>query len=234
VIAAALLTFPATAGAQAGPAAGGRMFLNVDVGAQPERHTLTTSDSFPLYEELASMTSTQPIRNGAMFDVTTGYRVRDRWGVAVGVSTFGRRSASTLVASVPDPQFFGRPKAVTSQTDNLAHRERAVHLQLVWFAPITEKMDVAVSAGPSFVRVVQELTPTATVPADTQTVIPTPVTEADTTVGANAGLESTYMFTPRVGAAMFVRYVFASVDLPAASGLRVGGVQSGFGLRLRF
>jgi hypothetical protein len=36
------------------------------------------------------------------------------------------------------------------------------------------------------------------------------------------------------GAGLFLRYAGASVDLPSANNVKVGGVQLGGGLRLRF
>jgi hypothetical protein len=48
------------------------------------------------------------------------------------------------------------------------------------------------------------------------------------------GLDVNYLFTPRLGTGVFVRYLGAQVDLPAASDLKVGGFQGGVGLRVRF
>ena len=34
-------------------------FLNIDAGAQPQRQTITATNSFPLYDETATVTVTQ-------------------------------------------------------------------------------------------------------------------------------------------------------------------------------
>jgi len=228
------LTCTGTVRAEAQPYPISRTFISLNAGAQPQRRTITTSSTFSIYEEPATVTSKQPIRNGAVFDVSGGYRIWRRVALAVGFSTFGRSSASTVAASIPDPVFFGRPKAVMSGAPDLEHVERGIHLQAVWFIPVTGKIDVALSAGPSFIHVTQQLTPTVSIPANTQDVELSPITQTGTAVGANAGFEGSYMFTPRFGAGIFVRYAGGVVDLPAASGVAVGGFRTGVGLRVRF
>jgi hypothetical protein len=59
-------------------------------------------------------------------------------------------------------------------------------------------------------------------------------TQTATAVGVNAGVDLNYFFMPRFGGGVFVRYVGAQADLPAASGVGVGGFQGGLGLRVRF
>jgi hypothetical protein len=49
----------------------------------------------------------------------------------------------------------------------------------------------------------------------------------------HGGLDVNYFFTSRLGAGLFVRYLRAQVDLPAASGVKAGGFQGGLGLRVR-
>jgi len=42
------------------------------------------------------------------------------------------------------------------------------------------------------------------------------------------------LFTPRIGAGVFIRYAGGSVDLPSAPDVKVGGFQIGVGARVRF
>ena len=51
-------------GQQPSPESAG--FINFNVGAQPQRRTINTSESFTLYDESATVTSNQPIQNGLM------------------------------------------------------------------------------------------------------------------------------------------------------------------------
>ena len=221
------------ANAQSPTSLQGKALISVNAGAQPQQRDLSTSESFSLYGELATLTTSQPIRNGAIFEVSGGYGLWRDLAVMVGFSTFGRSSASSLVASIPDPVFFNRPKTVSSEATGLKHTERGVHLQVVWRIPVSDKIDVALSAGPSFIRVTQQ-TASATVLAGTQNITVAQATQTGNAKGVNAGFDGCFMFTPQYGVGLFVRYAGGSVDLPAASALKVGGFQTGLGLRLRF
>jgi len=165
LIPAALLAGPRPAAAQAQAASDGEMFLNLNAGIQPQQRHVTTTHSFTVYDEAATVTSSQPIEGGPMFDVTAGYRVKPNFAVAVGVSLFSTTGTSSLQAAIPDPIFTDRPRITGATTTGLHHIEVGVHLQAVWFFPVTERIDVALSAGPSLFRLSQELTPTVTVPA---------------------------------------------------------------------
>jgi len=73
-----------------------------------------------------------------------------------------------------------------------------------------------------------------TVPSRTQNINIATGSEEGTAKGVNVGVDGTYLFTPRVGAGIFLRYAGGSVDLPSAPGLKVGGFQAGIGARIRF
>src|SRR5262245_1257079 len=110
-----LVAYAPRVGAQTPQSPGSRAFLNVDVGAQPQQRTVTTSQSFTLYDETATVTSTQPERNGTVFGARGGYRVRPNLAVAVGFSSFtARKGISSIVASVPDPVVVSRPRTITA------------------------------------------------------------------------------------------------------------------------
>jgi hypothetical protein len=209
-------------------------YITIRAGAQPERRTITPGASFSLYDETATISSSQPIKNGPMFDVTGGYRVWRRWVVAVGVSSFKSSDPATVTTSIPDPGVFDRPKVTTATTDDLDRTELGVHVQAVWFFPRSEKFDIAVSAGPSIYRVKQQLVPGVSVAPRTQNATFTVATESATAFGVNAGAEATYNLTPRQGAGIFLRYAGASTDLPGAAGVKIGGLQGGFNFRIRF
>jgi hypothetical protein len=92
--------------AQTAPGAEPKAFVNIGVGIQPHHRTVTATDSFPLFDETATITSVQDIRNGALFDVGGGFHVPPRFAVGAGFSTFGRAGTGTITASIPDPIFF--------------------------------------------------------------------------------------------------------------------------------
>jgi hypothetical protein len=208
-------------------------FINFNVGAQPQRRTINTSESFSVYDESATVTSNQPIKNGVVFDVSGGHRIWRRVALGVGLSSFRSRGDAGVVASIPDPAYFDRPRIVTGNTSGLDRSELGVHLQAVWRTPVTDKTDVSISAGPSFIRVTQQVA-TASLRAGTQNIDVTQKDESGTALGVNVGFDGSYMFQPQFGAGVFLRYAGGSVDLPAVSNVKVGGFQGGFGLRVRF
>jgi hypothetical protein len=235
LISAALLAGPRPAAAQAQAASDAVMFLNLNAGIQPQQRNVTTTHSFTVYDEAATVTSSQPIEGGPMFDVTAGYRVKPNFALAVGVSLFSTTGTSSLQAAIPDPIFTDRPRITGATTTGLHHIEVGVHLQAVWFFPVTERIDVALSAGPSLFRLSQELTPTVTVPAGTQNIVVVTDTQTGTALGFNAGFDGSYMFKPELGLGVFARYAGASAELESADKhLTVGGFQTGLGLRVRF
>ena len=231
---AAALTLAGQARAQAQMTPERKAFVNVNVGAQLSDRSIDTSSSFPIYDETATVASSQAVSGGVLFDFSGGYRVWRDIFVAVGVSSFVDTEVAKVTASIPDLLLFNQPKTVTATVPDLTRREIGVHTQLVWFAPVAEKVDIALFGGPSFIRLKQDLVTTVSVAANTQNVTPVVESQSGTAVGVNLGVDGIYAFTPRVGAGLFLRYVTGSVDLPAVADAKVTGVQFGVGARVRF
>jgi len=206
-------------------------FVNIGIGIQPHTRTVTATDSFPLFDETATITSVQEIRNGALFEVGGGYHVSPRFAVGAGFSTFGRAGTGTITASIPDPIFFDRPAIDAANVSDLEHKERSLHLQAIYVAPVSPKVHVAVSAGPSFIFVSQDFG-TATV--GSQGFAPTHKTETGTAFGFNVGAQITYLFRPQYGLGFFVGYDGGSLDLPSSAGMHVGGFRTGLAFQTRF
>ena len=135
---------------------------------------------------------------------------------------------------MPNPLIFDSPRTTTANVADLKHSERGVHLQVLWFFPITNQVDVSLSLGPSFISVSQDVVSTVTIPPGTQNATPVVSTEKKTGVGVNLGIDGTYLFTRNFGAGGYLRYAGASVDLPSVADLKVGGFQVGVGGRVRF
>jgi hypothetical protein len=206
-------------------------FVAVYGGAQPQRHTLTATQTQSIYEETATVTSTQRIRNGGLLEFGGGYRVRGALAIGARFSMFGRPGTSTVEASVPNPIFFDRPTTVQLEGADLAHRERGIHLNAIWLVPVNDKFDVALSAGPSFIHVSQELTSSITVDPSLALL---KTTETGNAVGVNVGVDGNYRITPRYAVGLFIHYAAGSVDLPSATDVKVGGTQVGLGFHVRF
>ena len=206
----------------------------VSIGGQFGTRTISGSSSFVLSNELATISATQTVGSGVVFDIYGGYRVWRRLSVALGVSTFTSSGDGSLTGSIPDPSRFGNPKVTSATATGLGHTDVAVNFQVMWRQPIMDKLDATIFLGPSLIHVKQDFL-TGSVPTGTQNITATTTTESKSTGKAgSAGVDISYQITPRYGAGFFVRYLGGEVDLPSAPKMKVGGAQVGGGLRVRF
>jgi hypothetical protein len=217
--------------AQAAAGTEPKTFVNMGVGVQPQHRTVTATDSFTIFDETATITSVHDIRNGALFDVGGGFHVSPQFAIGAGFSTFGRAGTGTITASIPNPVFYDRPATATANVSDLEHKERSLHLQAIYFAPVSPKVDVAVSAGPSFIFVSQDF---GTASVGSQGLAPTHKNETGTAVGFNAGVQINYLFQPQFGLGFFLGYDGGSLDLPSSAGMHVGGFRTGLAFQTRF
>jgi hypothetical protein len=211
-------------------------FANVNLGVQGGSRTLGTATTFDIYDEAATVSTSQDVGGGALFDLGAGYKVWRNLALAVGYSRTSSSDDATLAALIPDPVFFDQPRPASASVSDLQHTENAIHLMGVWVMPVTEELDVAFSAGPTIFNVSQDLPGSLTVTEPTPTVDNVNVADvSETGVGINFGIDVTYRLTPRFGVGGMARYTRGSVDLEGASdSLTVGGFQIGAGLRVRF
>ena len=209
-------------------------FVDVNGGVQAGSHSFTVTQTPTIYDETATITSNQKSGSGGLFDIGVGYRVWHDLAIAVGFTTTSSKADGAVTATIPDPAVTDQPKTTNLTVSGLKHSERAVNVSLVWSSPISDKMDAAVALGPSFVHVSQDLAG-VTVPAGTSDAVAgTPNSQSKSAVGFHIGGDVTYLFQPRVGIGVMARYLIAKTDLPAVSGLTLGGFQVGGGVRLRF
>jgi hypothetical protein len=212
----------------------GKLFINVNGGGQTQARSVDNTFTIPIYGQTATVATTTTIPSGGIFDLSGGYKVMNNIGVALGFSTFSVTGGTAGAASVPSPIFFNRPLAVTIPESPAERKDRSVYVLVVGFVPITDKVELALSIGPSFIHVEQSLIASVSIPAGTQNVNPTQQTQSGTAKGINVGADLTYMFMKQVGAGAFMRYNGGSVDLESAPELKAGGFQLGLGARLRF
>ena len=210
-------------------------YVTVNVGAQVGSHDLDTSSTFNLYDENATVTSTQKVKSGAFFEVGGAYRV---WGrnLLAGVS-FARTSSDANVAiagSIPDPLVTDRPRSVTSSQSGAKHAENVIHLSAIWMIPVANKIDVGVFAGPSIFMVKQDTITTLTVTEPGPTVNAPLTSVKKTTAGINLGVDLQYLIRKNVAVGGIARYTWGSAKIDdAGDKLTVGGFQIGAGVRYR-
>jgi hypothetical protein len=214
-----------------------RGFVSVNGGAQVGSHDLSSTQSFPLFDETASVTSSQSIGSGGLFDISAGYRVWQNIAVSIGYTHTGSKSDLNVSGTIPDPLFFDQPHPFTSTVSGAKHSENVVNLDAVWMMPVTDKIDVGFSAGPSIFSIKQDVAASL---SDANTV-PSAARESKTTGGLNIGVDVTYLLgkVPGLGndwgVGGLARYTWGSAKLGDSGGkLTFGGFQIGAGARLRF
>lgn len=207
-----------------------KAYVDVNVGGQTQSNTFATSSTFSLFGETGSTSSSQTVGKGLMFDAGGGYFVRKDFAVGVMVCMFTRAPEGTVSVATPDPVAFNSFTVLTS-SPKLKHTELATSIKLAYRVRVNDAVDVVISAGPSFVRLSKEIATGSVVNGAPQITI---ATQTGNAIGGHGGLDVNYLFTRSVGAGLFVRYLRAQVDLPAAAGVKVGGFQGGLGLRFHF
>lgn len=223
-----------TAHAQTPSPSDRNMFVSVSAGGQFQSRTFSSSTTFTLYGEPGAVAANQTVGAGFVFDASAGYRLWRRLSVAVGVSTFRGNGAAAAVAAVPNRLFFGKPNIKTftaSDYGDLSQTTAAINFQAVWMRPLTDKLDLWLSLGPSFIHVNQQIA------SATETLDALPATNdesANTAKAGTAGVDLSYRLNERYSVGGFVRYAGGEVDLPSVPNLKVGGVQAGGGIRFQF
>jgi hypothetical protein len=211
-------------------------YAAVTGGAQVGSHDLDTNSSFSLYDETATVTTTQKVKGGGFFDIGGAYRV---WGRnLLGGLSFSHTSSDSnvsLAGSIPDPVFTDRPRSVTGSQSGAKHSENALHFSAIWMIPVANKMDIGVFGGPSIFWVKQDAITALTV-TEPGPNVSAPLTKVKkTTGGINLGVDYQYMVTKKWGVGALGRYTWGSASIADGSKkLTLGGLQIGVGGRMRF
>ncbi|MBA2355087.1 MAG: hypothetical protein H0V80_10510 [Acidobacteria bacterium] len=229
-----------------------RGYAQVFGGGQSGSHLLTDTSTFTIYDEQASIATSQPYGGGAVFGVGGGARVWRNVVVGLTYTRFADNMETAVRARAPHPLFLNRFRdAEELRADNLQHVENAVHLSATYMVPLSEDFTLGVSLGPSFVGVSHEfardalITETGASP-DFATVGLSDVSfvrSSRTAATVNVGADVTYNLPfsigslGRLGATLGLRYAGGSVDLDGAAGpteVKYGGAQFTGGLRVTF
>lgn len=223
-----------------------KAFLNINGGAQTQQRTIDTAFEFPIYDQTGTVAASQNVGRGAIFDISGGYRIWNDVSIGVGLTTYSKTGEIAGRASIPHELFLDR-HASSDLDGNSKRTERSVYIAAIWslplskFMPMLDKFDLALSAGPSFITVEQDVLVGVTVPQGSQQATADIQRRKDSTVGVIVGADLTYMIMENLGALRnvgvggFVRYQGGGgIELPPAPKQSTGGFQAGGGLRLRF
>lgn len=236
VVAGAVL-LPAAAGAQVGG------YVNFNGGMQATSTRFDDKVSYTEFREDAEFDAAYEVGADAVFDAGGGVRLASGLGFGVAVSRFDTRGPASIDARIPHPFFFDRPRSLTGAQPDQSRLETAAHIEVRWFAPASDTVELAVFGGPTFFNVRQDL---VTAPIEFNHAYPydeasfsgaTSAAASASAVGFHAGADIGFFFSDAVGVGALVRYSRGSVDLPRGEGMvpvDAGGLHVGGGLRLRF
>jgi hypothetical protein len=224
-----------------------RVFMTIGFGVESGKSDTNDTKNYTLYDEAATTTANTSWTSGSIFEGGIAIRVIRNFTVGVAYHQETNTTDAEITGTAPHPIFFNRPRDFTASAGGLYRRENAAHLTFGWVVPINDKLDVLVSAGPSFFRLRQDVVSDVEVSDPINSNFATPVTavrlaeQKRSVVGYNAGADVTYILwqndNVRLGAGGFVRYTGATTDvrlLVSDVETKVGGIQFGFGGRVRF
>lgn len=224
-----------------------RVYLNVGFGIESGTSALADSKTFLIYDESGTVSSSTTYTSGSLFDVGIGFRVWRNLSVGVAYHQEQNTADIAITGSAPHPVFFNQPRSFTATAGGDQFRkEKATHLQFGWMLPFGDKLDVLLFGGPSWFRLEQPVVGDVRIADQSSpflqvTVDPEVEIRKKSPVGFNVGADASYMVwqndSVRVGAGVFVRYALAKTTvllLSTEQSTDVGGVQFGFGGRLRF
>ena len=178
-----------------------------------------------------------------LLDIALGQRVWNGLSVGVAVTWASQITDAAVSASVPHPAPSGSARTVSGIAPGIRRQELGLHVNAAYAVPTHGRVQVAVFAGPSLLRVRQGLVTGVTVnetpPFDTATFASATVVESRRQrVGYNAGVEASVRLWKALGVGVLVRYSHAELPFAPAPGaevtLEAGGLQIGGGLHFRF
>jgi len=218
-------------------------FFSIDGGYQARSFTFDEVHHEARPVEESTWQAEYKLRDGWWFGAGGGSRVWRNLVIA-GAYSFSRDDGpATITASIAHPFFFNQFRNIAGESGDLHQDEHALHVSAMWMIPVTRHLEIGVFGGPSFFWVerefVKDVQYAETFPYDTATFTGVVVEKANANhVGAHAGVDLTWLFTPAIGVGAVVRYARASVDFDTPAGgsvsADVGGLQAGAGVRFRF
>ena len=236
---------PATAQEATPPAAQApRITVQLNGAFQAAPSAFGARSTEQAYGEEATFETLHSLDGGPTADASLMLHLDDRFGLGAAVSWMRVADTATFAGAVPHPLEAERPRMPPPQEFAFEREELAVHLFAAWRIPLSERMELTLSGGPTAVNVTQDtvvgLLFREGAPPDFEQI----GLEAETgeqrrnAIGGHVGIDLVFMATRHLGFGYFVRFARATVELPgrgeATITANAGNVQTGAGFRFRF
>jgi hypothetical protein len=211
----------------------GRGFAVIGAGAQVMGPGYTSTATFKVHAEDASLNAEASIGVGPVFAARGGVRVWKNLALGGGLAVASTNQSLAVTGRLPHPFQFNQFRQVEGSADGLARLETMAAFEASWLTAVTRRIDMFVFGGPAYIRVRQDMATkisfTESYPYDSATF--TGVETASLSGGAlgvTAGVDVAYLLTRRLGVGGELRYSYAKTTLtPSAQPSRVplGGLQ---------
>jgi hypothetical protein len=221
-----------------------RLFINVNLGFHPGTLSFDEFATPVIYDERTTVIAAHRVDGGLMLlDLGGGVRIWRSLGVGATYTRFSPADTTSLNAAVPHPLLFNRPRQATATLES-SYVESAYQFDAVWMIPITSRVDLALSGGPTLLVVSQDLVSGLAVAENSPSFSTVEIAKVDVVseksnvFGIGFGADVTYFIKRMFGVGANVRYVAANMDLTQSNGAPVsvglGGLRFGVGARIRF
>ena len=220
----------------------GRGFAVVSVGTPLAAPGYTSTATFKVHAEDATLTADAAVGIGPAFGARGGVRVWKNMAIGGGLVYTSTSQDLAVTGRLPHPFQFDRSREVNGTADGLARTETLAAFEVSWLVALARRVDMFVFGGPAYINVRQEMATriqfNESYPYDSATY--TGVETASVSgggVGATGGIDVSYLVTKHVGVGGDVRYSYASATLKPSTqpaDVRLGGLQAAFGVRVLF
>jgi Outer membrane protein beta-barrel domain len=222
-----------------------RFRISVNGGVQLSSLSFDTSATKVVYIENGVIATSYRIGRGVDIDGGLSVRLVGGFGVGVAVSSATSKRDADVSAAIPNPFFFKMPRTITGVAPGQQRSELVTHVHGLYTLHPARSVDVALSAGPSFFHVRQDVVTDVsfvdTYPFDAPvfTAATSPRVTATDAVGFNAGADVGMRLARHAGLGASVRFSKASLSLTMPNStntvsMDVGGTQIAGGVRFWF
>ena len=219
-----------------------RLFISVSGGIQTSPASFDDAFDLTLYTEPEHITVDYPSKPGGLVAASVSYRLWKQFIVGVGATRSSSSGDAEVTAKLPHP-FFDNTFRSIEGTAKTSRDEIGTHLMLGFVWPVNKRFRVLVNAGPSWLKVDQEIitdvTYSETYPYDTAEFTGVRKSGGSRTgTGFNVGADVSWMLSTSVGVGGLVQYTRARIKANAGADRTVsfdaGGAQVGAGIRIAF
>jgi len=220
----------------------GRGFVVIGAGAQVMGPGYTSTATFKVHAEDASLNADASIGVGPLFAARGGARVWKNLALGGGLAVASTSQSLAVTGRLPHPFQFNQFRQVEGSAEGLERLETLAAFEASWLMAVTRRIDMFVFGGPAYIHVRQDMATkiqfTESYPYDSATFTGVEtVSLSGGALGVTAGVDVSYLLTRRLGVGGELRYSYAKTTLTPSTqpaSVPLGGLQVAFVARLLF